>query len=415
MRNKKMKKLLTLVMVSTMVLLVVLAGGCGEKEPEQAVLKIGCPNPLSGAAAGWGIPTERAVKLAAADINAAGGIEADGKIYTIEIISADTQLAVSPGTTAMNKLVYTDKVKYIVGPTSSNVLAVTQEICEANGVITFFIGTATPKTTDYYTFRCCQTGDMYIPAAFASFVKVFPNTEKIAVVHSNSPIGQDLMVTGVAAAEAAGLEVVAEEYVETEETDFYPTLTKILANDPDMIDIGASVSPGTGALMLKQAKEMGFSGAWVYDGSADFEVLKEVAGIENAEGVLFPGAADYISMATTPLMVEVGERYLETYGTQDAFSLEYYNAVLYIKQAIEEAGTVDTSEVVEVMRSPGFTMVGIYGSVEFVGEELYGTNSVLSTPLPFTQIVNGEQKVIALVTWEEMKPLVAAVLELKSD
>jgi len=67
------------------------------------------------------------------------------------------------------------------------------------------------------------------------------------------------------------------------------------------------------------------------------------------------------------------------------------------------------------MRSPGFTMVGIYGSVEFVGEELYGTNSVLSTPLPFTQIVNGEQKVIALVTWEEMKPLVAAVLELKSD
>jgi len=58
----------------------------GSVAAAQDVLKIGVPQPLSGGGAPWGVPVDRAVRLAAEDINTAGGIKADGKTYQIKVI-----------------------------------------------------------------------------------------------------------------------------------------------------------------------------------------------------------------------------------------------------------------------------------------------------------------------------------------
>ena len=52
----------------------------------QETLKIGGIGPLSGGGTAWGLATQRGAELAIDDINAAGGVKADGKTYKLELI-----------------------------------------------------------------------------------------------------------------------------------------------------------------------------------------------------------------------------------------------------------------------------------------------------------------------------------------
>ena len=79
---------------------------------------------------------------------------------------------------------------------------------------------------------------------------------------------------------------------------------------------------------------------------------------------------------------------------------------------MEAANSIDPTEVVKVWRTPGFTMPSVYGDVQWVGEEFWGINSIASCPLPYTQIQNGVEVVLGVVTWEDMKPLIRAALGL---
>jgi len=56
-------------------------------------------------------------------------------------------------------------------------------------------------------------------------------------------------------------------------------------------------------------------------------------------------------------------------------------------------------------------MTGLYGKVRWVGKELYGVSSILSTPLPINQIKGGKEVVVTTVTWEEMVPFMRAILD----
>ena len=80
------------------------------------VLKVGSFNPRSGLGAAWGINADRANDLAANERNKKGGIVVQGQRYTLELIHEDDKGRGEEGVKAANKLIYTDKVKFIVGP-----------------------------------------------------------------------------------------------------------------------------------------------------------------------------------------------------------------------------------------------------------------------------------------------------------
>ena len=210
------------------------------------------------------------------------------------------------------------------------------------------------------------------------------------------------------------MEILDIVFVPEGTKDFYPMLTKVMALKPDCLT-ASRTPPGDFALIQKQAHELGYKGIFMADYGSDTAMVLKVAGPEAAEGLIQSGTADYIGFAYTPKMKEVGQRYLDKYGTQDAWSLEYYNDVLYIKQGIEAADSIDTTKVVEVWRSPGFTMEGLYGTVGWVGKELYGINSLLSTPLPINQIKNGKEVVVGTVSWEEMVPYIREILKAEKE
>ncbi len=93
-------------------------------------LVIGINTPLSGPAAPTGLGLLRAIELAADDINAHGGIKAGKETYTIKLITYDSKYDVKEALAAVNKLIYSDKVKYIVTMGGTCVIAVNPLITE---------------------------------------------------------------------------------------------------------------------------------------------------------------------------------------------------------------------------------------------------------------------------------------------
>ncbi|RLB34037.1 MAG: hypothetical protein DRH12_17790 [Deltaproteobacteria bacterium] len=390
--------------------LVFFTGTVVSGEEKTNIIKIGVAQPLSGGGAPWGVPVDRGVRLAVDHINKAGGVHVGDKTYKLEVISEDTEFSPNVGIAAFSKLIYKDGVKYIIGPMSSGTLKVVQPITEANKVIVMHCGASRPKPTDFYTFRAVQIADEYAPACWSALKKLYPKTKTMVVFEPDSETGQEGAKMSQQYAKVTNIKILDIVFVPEGVKDFYPMLTKVIPLKPDVIT-GSRTPPGDFALIMKQARELGYKGLFMADYGSDTAMVLKIAGPEAAEGLIQSGTADYIGFAFTPEMRKVGQEYLDRYGTQDAWSLEYYNDVLYIKQGIEAAGSIDTTKVVQIWRRPGFRMHGLYGEVRWVGEELYGTNSILSTPLPINQIKNGKEVVTATATWEQLVPFIRAVLE----
>jgi len=124
-------------------------------QAQQETLKIGALVTLSGAGAAWGQGMLHAAELAADDANAQGGLEVAGKRYKVEVIPYDDKYQANEAVTVANRLVFEDKVKYIIGPVGSAPVLAIQPITEKNGVIVMTLG-FTPKALGAdkpYTFR----------------------------------------------------------------------------------------------------------------------------------------------------------------------------------------------------------------------------------------------------------------------
>src|SRR5690606_11124855 len=111
---------------------------------QQETLRIGAVVTLSGAGAAWGQGMQHATELAADDVNAEGGLEVAGKRYRVEVIPYDDKYQANEAVTVANRLVFEDKVKYIIGPVGSAPVLAIQPITEKNGVIVITLD-FTPK------------------------------------------------------------------------------------------------------------------------------------------------------------------------------------------------------------------------------------------------------------------------------
>ena len=82
----------------------------------EKVIKIGVINPLTGPAAPWGIGTQCAMERFKVLFNGKwGGITVKGQKYKVDFVYADDKYTVAGGRSAAEKLIYTDKVDFLVG------------------------------------------------------------------------------------------------------------------------------------------------------------------------------------------------------------------------------------------------------------------------------------------------------------
>ena len=124
------------------VVLLALAAAVGTATPgasQDKTLTIGVLGPLSGGAASYGVELVRGAEMKVDEINKAGGLKVGADVYRIKLISYDHKALAADAATAANKLVFQDKVKYIIGNAVGATCNAVQTVTEPEKVLFSFV------------------------------------------------------------------------------------------------------------------------------------------------------------------------------------------------------------------------------------------------------------------------------------
>jgi branched-chain amino acid transport system substrate-binding protein len=364
----------------------------------QETLKIGAHVTLSGPGAAWGQAMKNAAELAADRVNAAGGLDVGGKKYKVAIVAYDDKYQAGEAVTVANRMVFEDKVKFMIGPTGSAPLLAVQPITEKNQVMTATLGFTNKalSTEKPYSFRPVITTLEFSEHQVTWLVKNH-GVKKAGALFPNDETGQVLARDLEGAYKKAGGELVAKEFYERDRVDFVPLLTRMLARGIDTIELNGN-SPSTAGLMTKQARELGFKGHIVRTGGPATADIVGVAGKEAAEGMLVHAVLDPTLPAT--------KAYLDMYTAKykaapNGFSPAFYDYTNMLFEAMRRAGTVtDTSRVsAELVKLRGYS--GALGTLDWTGKANYGVDHQLAVPFYIAEIRNGAEVVRARCTVAE--------------
>jgi branched-chain amino acid transport system substrate-binding protein len=257
---KKMSALLLVAMLAAG------AFGCKKKEeaPKEAAapaaapaadtIKIGFLGALTGDVAMYGKPTLDGMKMAAEEINAAGGVV--GK--KIEIVEADDRGDKQEGASVTQKLISRDKVVAIVGDPTTGITKVAAPIAQKAGVVLLSAGATGPGVVEVgdYIFRDTLLDSIAIPACIEYFAKDL-KFKKVAIITSdNNDYSVGLSQTfRDAAKKVSSIKIVADEKVKDGDKDFSAQVTNIKAQKPDVILFSGYYTEG--ALIMKEARKQG--------------------------------------------------------------------------------------------------------------------------------------------------------------
>lgn len=305
-------------------------------------VKIGVITPLTGAGAPWGMATREAGEILAERINEAGGLEVGGESHQVEIIAYDDQYKAAEAVAAYNRLVNEDGVKFLVVSTSASTMALKQRLEDDR-----IVGLTTANTTaaidedTRFLFRLFSTTREFMPA-YARWIADNFTERTIVSLNPNDETGWDQVHVTTPAYEAAGFKVLAEENYERAAKDFVPLLTKVIALNPEIIDLGTS-SPATAGLIVRQARELGFEGRFLQTGGAGWKDVVATAGKEGGEGLINmlyadPGNAEYQALEAA-YRAEVGQ-------DPNEMIVAIYDAVTVLLEAVRKSGTIDDAPAV---------------------------------------------------------------------
>jgi branched-chain amino acid transport system substrate-binding protein len=356
----------------------------------QEVLKIGALGPLTGAGAAWGLGIDGGVKIAAAEVNARGGLKVGDTTYTLEVVSYDDQYKAAEAVTAINRLMGPDDVHFVFGPIGSASLLAIKPLTEREGALLFTGAWAADVLKDSnYIFRVGPTTQEFAPYTVAWLKETKPELKRVATIAANDETGWNSQKIQVAAYTAGGFEVVSTEFFERSQNDFRAMLTKILAQNPDTIELD-TVPPRTAGLMIRQARELGYQGAFTKFGGYDVEEIVKAAGAEYAEGVV----GTTMAAPATETWNRLGEEFGKLHKAEmNDYVVMYYDAANLLFSSIEKAGTLDSDAVVAALEANA-PFDGSVGTLTWGGGEAYGVDHQIYRSVVMVEIQGGKGVVI---------------------
>ncbi|MDR6757558.1 branched-chain amino acid transport system substrate-binding protein [Mycoplana sp. BE70] len=309
-----------------------------------ADILIGVGGPLTGPNAAFGAQLQKGAEQAAADINAAGGINGE----QIKVVLGDDVSDPKQGVSVANKFV-ADGVKFVVGHFNSGVSIPASEIYAENGVLQISPASTNPTYTErglWNTFRTCGRDDQQ-GAVAGAFVAANFKDAKVAVLHDKTPYGQGLADETKKAMNEAGVTEAVYEGVNVGDKDFSALIAK-------MKEAGVSVVYWGGlhtefGLIERQSADQGLKAQFI---SGDGIVSNELASIagDAVNGTLMTFAPD---PRKNPAAKELVEKFRAAGFEPEAYTLYAYAAVQVIAEGAKAAGGTDTQAVAEAIKSKG--------------------------------------------------------------
>ena len=217
---------------STALLSTTLLAACGPTIPP--TLKIGVAQPLSGSSAARGKDVLDGVKLAVAELNAAG-FKIAGKPVQLEVVSMDDKADKEEAKKVAQALV-DQKVTAVFGHLSSDVTEVVIPIYKAGNVPQLFTSSAAELTKlgDGNAFRIVAN-DALQARAIASYLAETLKATKVAILHEESAFGTPMAKDVSTALGRFNAKAELVEAVNNKALEFAAFVAKIKATRPDAV------------------------------------------------------------------------------------------------------------------------------------------------------------------------------------
>ncbi|HEV2560084.1 MAG TPA: branched-chain amino acid ABC transporter substrate-binding protein [Microvirga sp.] len=322
-----------------------LAGGA------TAQIKIGVAGPITGPYAATGAQLKNGAEQAAADINAAGGINGQ----RIEIVVGDDQADPKQAVSIANKFIG-EGVKLVMGHATSGATIPASEAYEEAGVLQITPSATNPRYTErglWNTFRTCGRDDQQGVVSGQYLAKNYAG-KKVAILHDKTPYGKGLADETQKAMNAGGLKEVIYEAINPGEKDYSAIVSRLKASNVDIIYFGGLYTEA--GLIVRQSRDQGLTAPIMGgDGLASAEFLA-IAG-PGAEGALMTFSPD---PRKNPNAKEVVEKFRAKNIDPEAFTLYSYAAVQIMADAMKQVGSLDPKKMAEVMKrgQPFKTVIG---------------------------------------------------------
>jgi branched-chain amino acid transport system substrate-binding protein len=236
-------------------------------EEEEKVLKIGVQAPFTGPNARVGEEYKGHVTMAFDAI--------DWKVgpYKIEPVWIDTESDPEKGVRAYKEAVLREKIQAGLTAYHSSVTVAIMDVAAQYRIPHFFNQNEShvivekylsdPETYATHSWK----GKPSPPRLFVGFEEALfrdaieqglwePKNQKFAAICEDTDYGRDTCASFIEIAEGHGWEAVGEDYTPIDETEYYPLLTKLMAEDPSLLFISISI-PAPVTSCIKQIQEVG--------------------------------------------------------------------------------------------------------------------------------------------------------------
>ncbi|MDN4999289.1 ABC transporter substrate-binding protein [Bradyrhizobium sp. GCM10027634] len=219
-------------------------------------IRIGHLTPLTGFLGVIGSYAQLGVKLAAEEINAAGGIL--GK--QIDLLSEDS---INPATAATKaqRMLEQDGAVVLLGEISSASSLTIMQVAERNKKVFFSTGARSDalrgKNCNRYAFHCDIPNTVMVNAVGTALSqKGMVKGKKFFTLTADYIFGHDLLKAAKTFFSAHDANLIGDELIATDVTDFSPYLLKVRQAKPDVVCCNLAGNQVTN--LVKQYAEFGF-------------------------------------------------------------------------------------------------------------------------------------------------------------
>jgi branched-chain amino acid transport system substrate-binding protein len=356
-------------------------------------LKIGFVGVTSGPAAAWGTSNVRSMQTLADWWNSSGGVKIGDDTYDIDIVTFDDQKDPKRAIAGMEKMAQ-EGIHYVVGPNVDDGAAAVRPVAENSGIIYFPYAFPKPLYTKPASNAVLGMVASYQSGpAIYKYLKEKRGVKTVAFVAGNESDPLTQRDSGVAAAKALGLDVVADkDTYENDTTDFTPVLTPIVKLKPDLLVL-SGVAPANAPLLIRSARELGYTGLISTETAQDAKVLAEGAG-DLADGFISVGGASTPEIRSKA-MDEFIERYTKKFGEYNDESNTKVYALEYIVDTMKAnpKAVNDVNEfkkTIDSFSAPNPFLKDPSATLHYVGTTSFGQKRQLAVPLVVNEYKDGK-------------------------
>jgi urea transport system substrate-binding protein len=310
-------------------------------------VKIGIPVGLSGANSVVAPSVVQAAKLAAAEINAKGGIL--GK--QIELAVADDGSGADGAVKAYNSLIFQQHVNAIITMETSAARNAGLPVV-ARGKTPFIY-------TSYYEGHSCSPYlfvDAWVPdqqvAAIVDYFMKVKHAKTFFLAGSDYAFGRGMLGFTRKYIVAHGGKVLDEEYLPMDASDWTPVLSKLRADHPDAL----ITSTAGGAPNVTLTKQLRASGQNVLFGNLGIDEGTAKAIGADAAGVYI--SQSYLTSIDTPQNKAFIAALRKMFGgdmkTPNDLSEPEYDGIYLYKAAAEKAGSLSPAKILRALPTVSF-------------------------------------------------------------